>query len=165
MKYGNPGIYAIYAAVIVYVIIRQFTPNQLRPRRLLVIPLLLSVYGLGQVARTPPDNALAFGLLAANAASAVVLGALRALSVRVWSDQGQALWQGTLTTFVLWLVAIAFKVGLAMATHQRSGYQDILFFVGLTFAVQNLIILARAQSVGARLDFARRPRQPDAGRL
>ena len=91
---------------------------------------------------------------------AVGLGALRGLSVRVWSGNGWVVRQGTTTTMVLWLLTLlALSVGDAAGS---SGTTDLagasfLLYLGLTLGTQSYVVFRRGVPLWAALG-------PDAGR-
>jgi hypothetical protein len=140
----------LIAALAVFVIVRQFTPQLIRARALLVVPLVAGYFGLQALTRTPPDGVLAIALLAANLAVAVGLGALRGATIRVWRDAAGA-WtsQGTVLTLGLWLALIAVRVAMAVLAHGALPVQEIALFVAATFVAQNLIVWLRTQGRAA----------------
>jgi hypothetical protein len=140
----------LLAAVAVFVIVRQFAPQAIRPRSLLVVPLVAGYLGFQGLSSAPPAGVLAIGLLAVNLALAVGLGAVRGATIRVWrSASGAWMSQGTLLTLGLWLALIAVRVAMAVLARGALPLQEIGLFVAATFGAQNLVVWLRTQSGAA----------------
>ncbi|HUC05876.1 MAG TPA: hypothetical protein VL961_10795 [Acidimicrobiales bacterium] len=151
-------------------ILGYFLSRQLRVRPVprlprLQIPVLLGVIGLVELLDysdghhvSGTDWAWFFATLALGA---VVLGALRAFTVKLWTSNGWVLRQGTWLTMALW----ALSIGLHFAADygaDRSGAGDLvtsslLLYFGVTYAVQNYVVHQRATPLWDALG-------PDAGR-
>ncbi len=115
-----------------------------------VVLVVLGAVNLSSFARATPlsDGQIAWiaGMLALDA---VGLGAVRALTVRVWTDdQGRAWRQGTWWTMSLWVVGVAAHVFAEGASDVGSA--STLLYLGITLAAQRLVL-------GARLASTRRP--------
>lgn len=137
---SNPLVIAAFAAL---VIARQFLPRPVRAGSLVVVPLVAGVLGLQALASSPPAGALAVGLLVANLLVGAAMGVVRAVTVRLWRDaSGTWMMQGTLLTFVCWLLSIAVKVGLGVAGHGFPT-NEIALFVAVTFGAQYLVVWLR----------------------
>src|SRR5690349_21268563 len=108
---------AIGLALIVFVIVRQILARPLNTLMLLGLPLLLVVFGAQNLAQQSGIAGSDAALLALNGALAIGLGALRALSMRVWvRDDGTAMVKGTIVTLALWLLSVAARVAMSVAT-------------------------------------------------
>lgn len=91
--------------------------------------------------------------LVGSALLAIVMGAVRALTVSVWrGNDGQLLRKGTWLTGVLWVVAVAAHLGLdewvAGSGSSKSGSvadASILLYLAVSFGVQQAVLLRRAQ--------------------
>lgn len=134
----------ISLAVFVFILWRQ---RQVRPLRSRVTgAVLLAVLGVGNLtgsAQTQPlSGAQVAWLVSLLTVDAVGLGAVRALTVRIWlDDAGQAWRQGTWWTALLWVAGAAaheFADGAA-----GIGSASALLYLGLTLAAQRLVLSAR----------------------
>jgi FtsH-binding integral membrane protein len=139
----------IAVAVLAYVLYRQVIPRQVREGRLYTIPLVLLVLGVAQGHLVDPAHrSPSVVLLVAEAACALVFGAYRASTMKIWRDEKGVLWrQGTVVTVLAWVASIAARIGLAAvgtADHVKAGNGGILMFLGLTLLVQNAIVDWRA---------------------
>ncbi len=139
----------IALAVAGRLIVRQV---QVRPVGEGRIPLALAVVGLlqftSQSGRHPVDAA-SLGLIGGSLLLGVLLGGWRATTVRVWWDGRQAMRQGSSRTVWLWLVSIGSHLAIAALAHGRAATADqdaTLLYLGVTLAVQQVVLLARARS-------------------
>jgi hypothetical protein len=92
---------------------------------------------------------------------ALGVGALRGLSMRVWSGNGWVVRQGTAVTMVLWLVTLLAHV-FGDAGGSQAGAADLagatlLLYLGLTLGMQSYVVFRRGQPLWTALG-------PDAGR-
>jgi hypothetical protein len=99
-------------AVLGLILYRQM---QVRPVKAdMRLPLILAVIGVIQLVQFLQHyrhgNAV-YAALLGSLVLAAVLGAVRAVTVRVWIDGGQAMRQGTWLTTVLWLVSLGAHLG------------------------------------------------------
>jgi hypothetical protein len=91
--------------------------------------------------------------LAGSLVIAAVFGAIRAATVRVWVDGGQAWRQGNWLTALLWIVSLAAHLGYDYIVDRKAGQSglgsaSLLLYFGVTFTIQRIILQARAQRVG-----------------
>ena len=151
-------------AVLALILVRQM---QVRPvRASMRLPLILAIIGIieltqffqhGQHRATPAVIAA----LAGSLVLAGLLGAVRAVTVRVWFDGGQALRQGTWLTVLLWLVSLGVHLGydyLVIGKGPASGLgtASLTLYFAITYTIQRLILTARAE----RLEAIPAPREP-----
>ena len=95
-------------------------------------------------------GSIAIVAMAGSLVLAAAFGALRAATVRVWIQGGQAWSQGRLITAVLWVVALAAHLGYDYLIGQHkdignAGSATILLYLAVSLGVQRLIVNARAQ--------------------
>jgi hypothetical protein len=88
-----------------------------------------------------------------------LLGAARALTVRVWrQDDGQLMRRGTWVTAVLWVVSLAVHLGydelvaghIAGSNGGNVGDATIVLYLMVTLAVQQFLLLARVKRQEAK---------------
>jgi len=119
------------------------------------LPLILAIIGVVELAQFlqhghhGPGVAVA---LAGSLAIAAVFGAIRAATVRVWVDGGQAWRQGNWLTAVLWVVSLGVHLGYDYLVDGKGaqaglGSATLLLYFGVTFTIQRLILQARAQRI------------------
>jgi len=136
--------YVLWAAIAVFFIVRQFMSAPIRPRSLLVVPLVMGYFGIQAIVKTPPETVLAGTVFLVNVVAGVVLGLARGASTKVWqAADGTWMRRGTLLTLVLWIVSIAARVGIGFASHGATPLDTITFFLAVTFAAQNLAVWLR----------------------
>lgn len=134
--------------VFVFILWRQRQARVFRPG--VTGPIVLLVVGLGSLtsfARAHPFSGEQITwLVVLLALDAIGLGAVRALTVRVWTDEsGQAWRQGTWWTVLLWVAGAAAHVVADGAS--GVGSASALLYLGLTLLAQRLVLGARQGSL------------------
>jgi hypothetical protein len=155
---------ALDVLIVLYVLSRQRmirpVPRQLQIR----FPIVLIVIGLFQMTSytgshhvTRTDYEWVLGTLVVGG---VILGAVRALTIKLWTANNWVVRQGTPLTLVLWLVSLALHfVGDQGAAHAGAGNfaaSSLLLYIGITLGVQYYVVHRRAQPMWNELG-------PDAG--
>jgi len=135
-------------AVLAFILYRQLQVRRASPT--LVLPVILIVIGLvGLVQSSKGSNKLTGGEIGILAAllvlDAVGLGAVRALTVRLWHDGTAVLRKGTWVTFGLWLVGIVIHEVVDLVAHIPS--TSLLLYLGVTLLAQQLVLQARVNRV------------------
>jgi len=141
--------------VLGFILYRQL---QVRPvRDDMRLPLILGVIGvveLAQYLQHRPHGPSVIAALAGSLVIAAAFGAIRAATVRVWSDGGQAWRQGNWLTAVLWIVSLAAHLAYDYFVDGKGqqaglGSASLLLYFGVTFTIQRFIVQARAQRIAA----------------
>jgi FtsH-binding integral membrane protein len=145
-------------AVLAFILYRQM---QVRPVRAnMRLPLILAVIGVIEITSFFQHNKNAhhgvevFAALAGSFVLAAVFGAIRALTVRLWFDAGQALRQGTWLTLVLWIFSLGVHLGydnlvLGHGSLSGLGNATLTLYFAITYTIQRLILQARADRLGS----------------
>lgn len=139
-------------AVLAWLINRQLQVRSLKDRSRGTILLVLGIYGAFSTYQVIRGSHLASGALGVLLGSFVVggaLGAIRAATVKLWSQDGQILRQGTWLTATLWVVAFGLHLladRLITNSGGPTGLGDasILLYLAITLWTQRLITQARA---------------------
>jgi hypothetical protein len=140
-------------AVAALLVIRQMRAQPVDAN--LRLPLILGIIGLIELTNYLQKNHLgtiAIVALAGSLVLAAVLGAVRAVTVHLWMQDGQPWRQGTWLTGGLWVVSLAAHFGFdyLIDPHAPNGGvagASILLYVAVTYTVQRLIVQARAQRI------------------
>ncbi|MFI7151109.1 hypothetical protein ACIBO2_39845 [Nonomuraea sp. NPDC050022] len=139
-------------AVVIFVVYRQMMTRPTARNGIVYVSAALVALGLltgGLIDTT--HLALSLALVAVEAIAAVVFGAVRAATVRVWMDEAGVTWsKATPLTLLAWLASVASRVGLYFAgTALGLGVSTsgILFFVGLTIGAQALLVARRGRAL------------------
>lgn len=165
------------ALIFAWFLYRQRKVRRVPARLGLRIPLLLAAIGVVEVAdftRQHPLRPAVVGILALTlAVAAVGLGAVRALTVRLWATDGVVLRQGNWLTIALWLVSLGAHLAAAAWISAVKGPDglpsaSLLLYLGLTYGVQRAVVHRRALGLAARGgpidvradDLRRTPRSP-----
>lgn len=148
-------------AVLTFILVRQM---QVRPVRAnMRLPLIFAVLGvieLTQFFQHNPhnqqqhDTTVVLAALAGSLVLAAVTGAIRAATVRIWIDGGQALRQGTWLTAALWILSLGLHLGydylvIGNGSQAGLGTASLTLYFAVTYTIQRLILQARAQRIGA----------------
>jgi hypothetical protein len=165
--------------VVALILYRQRMVRPVRPRLHLRLAGVLAIVGLIELlayagSRHVPAEAV--GVLALSfVVGAVVLGAVRAATVKLWRVEGLVLRQGTWLTILLWLVSIGLHYGAQAwinALHGPSGFvsASLLLWLGVTYGVQRAVVHRRAETlfaaggaIDAHADVVRGPGQDGWG--
>ena len=139
----------LIGAAVVWVLARQVQVARVKPRLLVLAPLVLAFFGIRSLPastwRVPADLAL----LAVSAALSLGLGVWRGQTIKVWRDADGTWWrQGSVLTLVLWGVLIVargllYGVGVAAGHRQASDLGAVLVTLALSFAAQNTVTALR----------------------
>lgn len=157
--------YALGALILILVLLRQVrvrpVPRVFQPR----LPVVLGVIGLFEIASYAGNHHVSSSawlwVVGTTLFGALGLGALRGLSMRVWTGNGWVLRQGNALTMALWLVSLLVHfVGDAAWSHAgASGLEGATFllYLGVTLSAQSYVVHRRALPLWGQLG-------PDAGR-
>ncbi|MEV5710508.1 DUF1453 domain-containing protein [Actinoallomurus sp. NPDC052274] len=146
---SGPVEIVLIVAAVGYVLVRRVLGEPAQAKRMLVLPAVLSVIGLSDVA-SQAKTPVSLLFLVATVAISVVLGLLRGVSVRVSGRDGLAFVRYTWITVVLWAVNLLIKfganAGLAVADPKDAGAvgDSLLFPLGLGILAEGLVVLYRA---------------------
>ncbi len=136
---------ALDVLVALYVLSRQ---RRIRvvPRVLgLRFPIVLGVIGLINLLSYSdthhPSHSDYFWVLGTLAVGAVLLGALRALTVKIWTSNSWVVRQGTWLTMALWALSLVLHFVAGAGNLEASSF---LLYLGVTYGVQNYVVHRRA---------------------
>jgi hypothetical protein len=139
-------------------VLALFLSRQLVTRRLSEsyrLSVILAVIGIVEFADFlnghPRDDGGIAAAVVGSLALAAAFGAVRALTVRVWRENGQLLRRGTWLTAALWIVSLAAHLGYdyLVAGHVTGknggniGDATIILYLVVTLTVQRFILLNR----------------------
>ena len=153
-------------AALVLLIYRQLSARPVNTPALRLIAVLL-VIGLFQTSRfLSQDHAhpLTFAALGGSLVLAAIFGALRARTVRVWLDDGQAWSQGNWLTAILWIASLAVHLGYdILVGHGNSirglGVATIVLYLAISLGFQRILVIQHAR----RLQLAGAPAVAEPG--
>jgi len=144
--------------IIGVVVLMLFLSLQLATRRLSEsyrLPIILGVIGIVKLANFlkghPNNDGGIAEALVGSLVIAAVFGAVRALTVRVWRENGQLLRKGTWLTAVLWILSLAAHLGYddLVAGHITGknggnvGDATLLLYLVVTLTIQRFVLLNR----------------------
>lgn len=139
----------LIVAAVVWVLARQVQVARVKPRLLVLAPLVLAFFGIRSLPASTWRVAADLALLAVSAALSLGLGAWRGLTIKVWRDADGTWWRkGSVLTLVLWGVLIVargllYGVGVAVGHRDASDLGAVLVTLALSFAAQNTVTALR----------------------
>lgn len=138
----------ISLAILALILWRQLQVRRASPT--LVLPLVLIVLGAASLTTMSKGSSKLtsgeLGILAALLVlDAVGLGALRAMTVKLWREGDALLRKGTWVTVGLWLVGIAIHEVVDLVAHIPSS--SLLLYLGVTLLSQQLVLQSRVNRV------------------
>jgi hypothetical protein len=146
---------------VLYILNRQ-RRVRLVPRLLgLRFPIVLGVVGLIDLVSYTndhhPSQSAYLWMVATLIVGGVILGAIRALTVKIWTSNSWVLRQGTGITMALWVVSLAlhFLSGASGAGNLEAA--SFLLYLAITYGVQRYVVHRRAAPLWDALG-------PEAGR-
>ena len=143
--------YLVPAALVVYVIARQFVGRWVPARRSLLLPLVLVVVGVGQAGHVG-WTALAVVLVGADVLLAAGLGVVRGAAIRLTLRDGYLYQRGGWLSVGLWLLTIAVRVGVAAPfLHTSAGpalEATLAMSFGISLGAQYAVFNARVARDG-----------------
>lgn len=139
--------------VLAFILYRQLQTRPVRDN--MRLPLIIAIIGVVRLVQYLQHGHHGAGVAVALAGSlvlAAVFGAIRAPTVRVWVDGGQAWRRGTWLTAVLWVVSLGVHLGYDYLVEGKGsqsglGTASLLLYFGVTFTIQRLILQARARRI------------------
>ena len=142
----------LIAVAVVWILARQVQVARVKPRLLLLVPLVLAYFGIRSLPASTWHVPADLGLLAVSAAVSVGLGVWRGQTIKVWRDADGTWWRkGSTFTLALWgalIVArgLLYVLDAALGHRQASGLGAVLLTLALSFAAQNAVTALRMNS-------------------
>jgi hypothetical protein len=144
---GTAAALLIDAVILALLLYRQLTVRPLSDGRFSVILLVIGLAELVSYGQHHRLTGSVLAFLAASLAVSVLFGVVRAVTVRIWRQDGRVLRQGSWLTALLWLVSIGshFAIGAILpGSAAAAAGAATLAFLGVTLGAQQLVLQARA---------------------
>jgi len=150
---------ALGVIVVIFVLLRQTRVRPV-PRVLAIrLPVVLGVLGLfsffDYTSDHHPSGADYLWVLGTLLVGGVALGALRAITVKLWTANNWVVRQGTAVTMALWFISLAvhFAGALGAGPHGAAELSSasFLLYLALTLSVQAAIVHRRALPLWGQL--------------
>jgi hypothetical protein len=142
-------------SIVAYVIGRQLMGEPLRAKRVLILPAVLAIVGIADVARNHGHHPTATDivLIVIGSAIAAIVGVRQGLSMRLESRQGGLWAQMPVGGLWLWGGLIISRgildgLGYAVGAHVATGSAAILLALGVNRLAQAAVIAPRALAAG-----------------
>jgi hypothetical protein len=143
-----------------FVIYRQVVPRKVSSSsfRIVAIFAIIGVVEAVQYFRGNHPDAVTYAALGGSLVLAAGFGAMRAFTVKLWTQEGQTWQQGSWVTAVLWIIALAAHLGYDYLVAPGHGVKSVgdataLLYVAASLLVQRLVVQYRAR----KLDLAGPP--------
>lgn len=152
----NPLSLVPTAAVLAWIIHRQFVGRYVSMQRTLVLPLVLVVLGLLVTGTAGVVwTAATIVWIAADLLITSVLGVVRGRAITLSLRDGYLYQRGGVPCLLLWLVSIAARIAVAvLASGTPAGpavEATLLLTFGISLGVQGLVLVARVRTDGRPL--------------
>jgi hypothetical protein len=138
-------------AIVVYVMARRMSGEPLQAKRLLILPLAATVWGVYEVGKHHLTT-LDMTLLVAEAAVAVALGLARGYTIKVYECQGHLWYRYRPLTLVVWVATALIRVGMGFGGHLLGSTltptASLLMMLGASFLGEAAVVGARAMRSG-----------------
>src|SRR6516162_6672034 len=138
-------------AVLALLIYRQLSARQVNASalRLIAVLVIIGLFQTYQFLSKGHDHPLTWAALAGSLVLAAVFGALRAGTVRIWLQDGQAWSKGNWLTATLWIASLvahlAYDVLIVPGPGARGlGTATIILYLAITLGFQRVLVLRRA---------------------
>jgi hypothetical protein len=138
-------------AVLALLIYRQLAarPVNTSALRLIAILVVIGLLQTYQFLSKGHDHPLTFAALGGSLVLAAIFGALRAGTVRVWLQDGQAWSQGNWLTAALWIASLVAHLGYdVLVVHgpgaRGLGTATIVLYLAVTLGFQRVLVFRRA---------------------
>ncbi|MCO5973796.1 hypothetical protein [Actinoallomurus soli] len=143
-----------------YILARRLLGEPAEAKRMLLLPAVLAVVGLTDLAKVS-QSTVSIGFLVATTALSLVLGLLRGASIRVFDRDGIVYLRYTVTTVVLWGINLAVRFGASVVlgvvdpTAAHAGSSGLMLTLGAGMVVEGLAVLSKAMRTGGRIVWAK----------
>jgi hypothetical protein len=154
MSGANVTDLVIGIAVVALLVSRQRLNENYRLSVILAVIGVVEFVNFLKSVHGPHDDDRIIAAVVGSLLLAGLLGAVRALTVRIWrQDDGQLMRRGTWLTAVLWVVSLAVHLGydelvaghIAGNSGDNVGDATIVLYLMVTLAVQQFLLLARVK--------------------
>jgi hypothetical protein len=139
-------------AVLALLIYRQLAarPVNAAALRFIAVLVIIGLLQTYQFLSKGHDHPLTFAALGGSLVLAAIFGALRAGTVRVWLQDGQAWSQGNWLTAALWIVSLAAHLGYDLLVVHGPGARGlgtatIVLYLAVSLGFQRVLVFRRAQ--------------------
>jgi hypothetical protein len=140
-------------AIVVYVIGSQLRGQPLRGKRLIVLPIVLTVIGIVDLGKAPDPAASDVALLALGGAIAAAIGLGQGALMRLERRDGFLWGQMPIRSLWLWVALVLshlvlIAIGHGLGDKLVAGSDSTLLLLGLNRLAQAVVVGARALSAG-----------------
>src|SRR4051812_48586419 len=159
--------YVLVALVLAWIVVRQVRGRYVAPGRMVVLPAILVVLGLGSAASIAWTG-LAVAVVAGELVLTAALGALRGALTHLTLREGYLYQRGGGLGLALWVVSIGARVltevGAAAIGLDAAAKATITLSFGVSLAAQFVVLSLRVRADGRPLRPSGRGRRPAAER-
>lgn len=139
----------LYAIIVVFVINRQLQPKQIKSsQKKLLVLILMGIYFTLQAIDDHDlvlNTTTVAGLLLSMVVLAVGFGVLRAMTCKVWQEDGVYYRRATWLTILLWGLMILLHDTIDYLT--KAGSATMFLYLALTLFTQHYVLEMRTQKV------------------
>jgi hypothetical protein len=156
----SPFWIAVAVAAVVYVVVSRLAGEPLRAKRLVLLPLVMTVWGATKLYPALQGvSALDVTFLAVEGGLAVVAGLARGTTIQLFARDGHLWYRYRPLTVAVWIALAVVRVGLGVAGHALVVHSAVLN--GALLLMFGLSLLGEAAVVGWRAFASGTPFAPD----
>jgi hypothetical protein len=139
----------LIAAAVIYVIGKRLAGEPLQARRLLVVPVVMMLIGVGQLHGLDPRG---IAVLVLEVLLGIGFGALRGATIKLYEQGGHLWYRYRPVTLLVWLGTIVIRVAMVFGA-QAIGVNlpttaSLLITFGISLLGEAAVVAARAQRMG-----------------
>ncbi|WP_114597666.1 DUF1453 domain-containing protein [Renibacterium salmoninarum] len=152
---GPVGI-VIVIGVVAYVMIRRFLGEPVEAKRMLLLPVILSIIGLFSL-NDSPQSADSILFLVITVTLGIAIGIFRGLTIRVKDRDGVAFLHYTWFTIGVWAVSLLVKFGSSILWHSidaqaaQLAANSTMLSLGTGLLAEGLVVMLKAISTDSRI--------------
>jgi hypothetical protein len=151
-------LFLVLAVLLPWSLWRQMHEHQITREGLIKLPLIFAGIGLlGLGTQDIPTDAAAAAYMALSLLLSVSLGVWRGAVIPTWQNAaGDWMSKGNRLTISLWVALIAAKfvmgtIASVTGWFPATGTGEVFLFLGISFAVQNVVVARRTLAGASRL--------------
>ncbi|MDA0185303.1 hypothetical protein OJ997_33670 [Solirubrobacter phytolaccae] len=148
-------LFLVLAILLPWSIWRQMHAHEVTANGLIKLPTIFAIVGVATLGGADFSGTGTLVYLGASMLLSAALGAWRGASLSIWREGGAWISKGNRLTIGLWVTLIAIKFALGTIASVTGDLPtetvgEVFLFLGLSFAVQNVVVARRTLWSGAR---------------
>lgn len=142
----------IGVAALAWLVSRQLRSRRVSSSgwRVVLVLAVIGIFDASQFLRGAHTDAVTYAALGGSLVLAAGFGAIRASTVRLWTEAGQVWQKGSWITAALWVLAFAAHLGYDFLLAPGHGGKDVgtatvVLYLAVSLGIQRLVVQQRAR--------------------